>query len=190
MLPEKKECLHIANVLEQTKTALLKKDALTLKDLSNNTLHCASSHQDSESITIAVIVYALSKLVARDDYKKIRSWDLLVKKFNSFLDLAIKALKDDNERAYQSHINKARKTLESHAVNLKPYIQDVLKKASINKGSKIYEHGISMEQTARLLGITQWELSDYIGQKDFDIKQTRTVDVKTRAKLAMEFFAK
>jgi CRISPR/Cas system-associated protein Cas7 (RAMP superfamily) len=48
-----------------------------------------------------------------------------------------------------------------------------------------------MEQTSKLLGITQWELSDYIGQSPIsEAKESQTVDIKKRAKLALEFFEK
>ncbi|MBU0466357.1 MAG: hypothetical protein KKD94_04115 [Nanoarchaeota archaeon] len=186
----KEEILHQTSVLEQTRSALLNKNTIQLKDLSNKTINTASSQQDSASITIAVIIYTLSKLVERADYNKIKNWDNFVKKFNSFLDLAVKALNDKKQEAYEKHIQKARQILESQSITLKPYIQDVLKKASINKGSKIYEHGISLEQTSKLLGITQWELSNYIGSRTLaDIKQNQTINVKERAKMAMEFFS-
>ena len=186
----KEEIVHQTSVLEKTKSALSGKDIFQLKELSNKTINTASSHQDSASITIAVIIYTLSKLVEREDYRKISSWDKFVKKFNSILDLAIKALKDEKGEAYEKYIDKARQSIESQSIALKPYIMDVLKKASINKASRIYEHGVSLEQTAKLLGITQWELSDYIGGKDLaDIRQSQTLDVKSRAKIAMEFFS-
>jgi predicted transcriptional regulator len=73
---------------------------------------------------------------------------------------------------------------------MKPYIQEVLRKASINKASKIYEHGISLGQTAQLLGITQWELSEYSGQTNVsDNDYNKTLDIKKRAKMALEFFS-
>ena len=184
----KEEIPHQASVLEQTKKAILDKNIILLKELSNKTINTASAQQDSASITIAVIIYTLSKLVEREDFKRIKSWDLFIKKFNSFLDLAILALKNKKQEAYERHIQKARQILESQSVTLKPYIQDVLKKASINKASRIYEHGVSLEQTAKLLGVTQWELSDYIGQKTTEEKQNKTIDIRQRAKLAMEFF--
>ena len=55
MQNEKKEVEHTTQVLQEIKTALTSRDALKLKDLSNKTVHSASSHQDSASITIAVI---------------------------------------------------------------------------------------------------------------------------------------
>lgn len=186
----KEEIDHQLSVLEKTQDSLKNKNIFLLKELSNQTINTASSHQDSASITIAVIIYTLSKLVEREDYSKIPSWDKFVKKFNATLDLAIKALNDEKDKAYEKYIDKARQIIESQSIALKPYIQDVLKKASINKASRIYEHGVSIEQTAKLLGITQWELSDYIGGKDLaDIKQNQTLSVKQRAKMALEFFS-
>jgi len=186
---EKTECVHIAQVLNETKEALQNKNSLKLKDLSNMTIHDACNYQDSASITIATMIYSLSKIIERNDYERFRSWDLFVKKFNVILDLAIKALNEDEIKIYQKYIQQARKTLESNSVSLKPYIRETLKKAAINKGSKIYEHGISLEQTAKVLGISQWELSDYIGQRNsHEAKQNISVDIKTRAKMALDFF--
>ncbi|MFH1425172.1 MAG: hypothetical protein ABIG28_00370 [archaeon] len=184
----KEECIHISQLLNQTKRAITQKNSTQLKALSNQTIHDVCSFQDEASITIAVLLYTLSKLIERNNYKEIKSWDSLVKKFNSYIDLAIKAITQNNTEAYTKHILEARKIIESQSINLKPYIQDVLKKAAINKGSKLYSHGISLEQTARLLGTTQWELSEYIGQTNRDEKQNRTIDVKQRVKMAMEFF--
>lgn len=189
MLP-KKECVHISKILEKTIYHLNNLDPLALKELSNQTIHSACAEQDEGTITTAVLIYALSKIVERDDHKRIKNWPAFTKKFTALLKVAAKAIKENNQPAFQKHIEKARKTLESQSINLKPYIQGVLKKASINKGSKIHEHGISREQTSKLLGITQWELSDYIGQKNIaDAKQNQTLHIRQRAKMALEFFS-
>ena len=188
MILEKKECLHFEEVLNKSKEALKSKNPVLLKELSNQTIHSACNYQDAASITIAVILYSLSKLIEREDYNKVKNWDLFVKKFNATLDLAVLALKEENQEAYEKYILNSRNLLESNSINLKKYIQDILKKASINKGSKIYEHGISLEQTSKLLGISQWELSDYIGQKSLDVERAETITEKKRAKLALEFF--
>lgn len=183
----KKECKHISQILEQSKSALTNKEALKLKDLSNQTIHDACNFQDAGSITIAVLLYALSKIIQRSDFSRM-NWNLFLKKFNSTLDLAIKALKQNNQDKYQEYIQQARKVLESQAINIKPYIIEVLKKAAINKGSRIHAHGISLEKTAKLLNTTQWELSEYIGQKMKYEKNNQTINTKTRAQMALEFF--
>ncbi len=184
------EVEHLVEVIKGTEIALLRKDAVKLKDLSNQTVHQAASHQDEGCITLAVLIYALSKLIERKDYERIKNWDKFVKKISAFLDLAITTLKEGNESKYKVYLEMSRKTLTSISVNLKPYIQEVLRKAAINKASKIYEHGVSMEATAKMLGITQWELSEYAGQKQTsDNPYNETIDVKKRAQTALEFFS-
>jgi hypothetical protein len=186
---EKKECENAAYVLQETKKALEEKDPIKLRELSNRTTHSSCFYQDPGSITTAVLIYALSKLIERKDYKKIKSWTILTKKLFSIFDLAIQALKNNNSILYAKYMQQARKTLESASINLKPYIQNVLRKSSINKANKMHEHGISMEQTASLLGITRWELAEYIGQnRNHDIQLDKTISTKKRAEMALRFF--
>jgi len=185
----KEECVNAALVLQKTIKALKEKDALVLKDLSNQTIHSSCTFQDSGTITSAVLIYTLSKLIERSDYKKIPSWDKFEKKISSFLKLAISALKQNNHDAYERHMIKARQTLESVSRNLKPYIEEVLRKASINKASKIHEHGISSEKTARMLGLTQWEISEYLGSKPVQERLTEKLTIQKRIALAQSFFS-
>lgn len=184
------EIPHLIEVIQGAKNGLVKKDAFKLKDLSNQTVHQATAHGDEGCITLAVLIYALSKLIERKDYERIKNWDRFVKKISGFFDLACTALKEEKEDKYNSYLEMSRKTLTSISVNLKPYIQEVMRKAAINKASKIYEHGISMEATAKMLGITQWELSEYTGQKQIpDNPYNEIIDIKKRAQMALEFFS-
>ncbi len=181
------EVSHLVNLLEKTKEALKQKDSFALKELSNQTLHTATTSQDIASINLAVIIYTLSKLIERQDYLKAKNWSIFEKNFFLYIGLAIKALNSNQESNYEKEIQRMRNSLESISPNLKPYIQDVMRKASINKASKLYEHGLSMEQTSKLLGITQWELAEYTGQKD--IPASTDINIKQRARMALEFFS-
>lgn len=184
------EAEHLINVISAAKENLILHDTERLVELSNQTIHTASSHQDEGCITLAVIIYTLSKLIERKDFEKIKNWERFVKRFNSFMDLAIVSLKEDKEEKYHKYLEMARKTLASISINLKPYIKEVLRKAAINKASKIYEHGISMGKTAKMLGITNWELSEYTGQKNIsDNPFNESINVKKRAEIALEFFS-
>jgi hypothetical protein len=184
------EVAHVINVLEQTREAIAHEDVIKLKELSNQTIHAASIFQDTGSITIAVIVYALSKIIERKETLKIINWRIFIKKIDGIIFLSIKALKDDKIEKYEKYMALLRKTIASTTLNIKPYIQEVLRKASINKASKIYEHGISLGQTAQILGITEWELSEYAGQTRIaDMPYNITFDVEKRAKMALEFFS-
>ena len=179
---------HSISILQSAKKAILARDAVTLKEISNQNVHSSTIEQDAGNITTAVLIYTLSKLIERKDYDKIKHWNKFQAKFIGSIDLAVKALKEGNSGAFAQHITRARSELTSVSGNLKPYIEEVFRKAAINKAGHIYEHGLSLGQTAQLLGITQWELSGYAGESKPDYGYSISLDVKKRASIALEFF--
>ena len=187
-MPEKED-EHTIDVLKLAKQALISNDSLKLKDLSNQKIHAVCCLQDIESITITLLLYTLSKLIERKEDLKIKSWDEFVKKINSLFDLSISALEQNNHQKYRQYMLKTKIVISSF-VNLKEYIKEVLQKASVNKASKLYEHGISLGQTAQLLGISQWEFLEYAGQTSIpNTYLNDTLNIKKRAQMALEFFS-
>lgn len=187
---EEREVPHAIEVLKGAREALAVNDSLKLNELSNQTIHCAATYQDEGSIISAVLIYSLSKIIERKPYLDIKRWDKFVQRVSSAFKLAESALKSKNFDAYDKHMEQARKAVILLSINIKPYIEEVFRKASINKASKLYEHGVSMGKTAKLLGITEWELSEYAGQtKVSDYSKNITISTKERAKIALEFFA-
>ena len=180
---------NILRILKETLIALKKEDTIALKSLSNQTIHTASISQDPDNIAIAVIIYSLSKLIERPVYRAQKGWSRIFKNILVGVEHSIKALDRRDEEHLRKHLEKLRKRIGGFSGSLKKYIHDVFRKASINKASKIYEHGISMEKTARLLGISIWELASYAGQQMRDTDIGRTISTKERVKLAMEMFA-
>ncbi|PIN92751.1 hypothetical protein COU54_05825 [Candidatus Pacearchaeota archaeon CG10_big_fil_rev_8_21_14_0_10_31_24] len=179
---------HFVKVLEETQQAIIQNNSIKLRELSNQTIHSASCVQDSSNLALVVIIYTISKLIERNDHIRIKNWDKFIKRFNGILSLAIKALREKKYKEYETYISQARTTLTSVSPTLKNYIEEIFRKASINKASAIYEHGISLGKTAQLLGVTQWELAEYSGQKKIE-EGYKTIDAKKRAKMAMEFLS-
>ena len=185
---DKKELENILDILERTKKAVKDDDIIELKELSNRTIHSASIYQDSESIMIAVIVYSLSKLIERKETLDSKGWGKFISSSLGYIDKIIFSLKKNNIEEFKQNLKKIRLGIDSLDKSSRTYVKQVFRKASINKASKIYEHGISMEQTAKLLGITIWELAEYAGQTNISEEMTKTVAVKQRIKLAMRLF--
>ena len=105
------------------------------------------------------------------------------------LEGAITNLGKDNIEGFQDNINNILNIIDKLESHLKNYIQEVIEKAKIHRASRIHEHGISVERTAKLLGISSWELMDYIGKtgiSDVELSQTKTA--KERLKLVREIF--
>lgn len=179
---------NILRILKETLIALKKEDVLSLKTLSDQTLHTSSITQDPDNVAIAVVVYSLSKIIERPNYRSQKGWNKVYQSIVTGIENTITALERKDSEHLTHHIEGLRKRLEGFSGSLKRYIQDVFLKASINKASKIYEHGISMEKTAKLLGVSLWELASYAGQRMEDSDLEKTVSTKQRIKLAMEFF--
>jgi hypothetical protein len=179
---------NVLRILEEGLEAIKNNDNLKLKELSDQTIHTASLTHDPENIAVAVIVYSLSKILERPAYSRQKGWINFYKSLVMGVENSIDALRKNDEAHLTKHLEMVRKRIGGLSGNLKKYIEDVFRKASINKASKIYEHGISLERTANLLGITQWELAGYMGQKDYERLESRTLSTKERIKLAMEIF--
>ena len=182
---------HILKVLEQVKTALEGKNYVKIKNLSNTVVHHSSVHQDPDVIAVAVIIYSLSKLIEREDYKEEKNWASFYKGYLKNISDMIKALKVNNIDRFREEVDSNRKLIQNLSGDLKIYITDVFRRAKVNKASRIYEHGISMEKTAKILGVSLWELAEYAGQTRIaDQSWSVTMPVKDRIKLAMEIFKK
>ena len=182
---------HLIKVLKGTRQALASKDYLEIKNLSNQVVHTSSVDQDPDVISVAVIIYALSKLVERESYKSYKGWQDFFKNYTRFLNESIKNLDKNDLGKFRENITDIRLLIENLSGNLKNYISEVFRKAQINKASRIYEHGISMEQTAKILGISVWELAEYAGQTRIaDVDLSITEPIKQRLQIAREIFEK
>lgn len=176
----------IISTLARTIEVLLvkeEKDIVEMKDLSNSTIHNASIFQDEDSVSIAILIYSLSKMIERKqgelDYKA------LLKLFNSAHSYIVK----EDFSGYRKEVHKIFDFISSIDSKLKLYIEEVINQAQIKKGSKLYDHGISMERAASVLGISEWELMRYIGKTNMpDIALEGPVDVKTRLNFTRSLF--
>jgi hypothetical protein len=180
---------HVIKVLEETKRATAEEDTIKLKELSNQTIHSASTAQDTDSILIAIIIYSLSKIIERKIQYGEKKCDDFCSLVSKKLDNAIIALKNNNENLLHNVLQTIINSINKLSPNFRKNIQSIFHKARINKASRIYEHGISMEKTAELLGISQYELASYAGQRGIsDEPESVSSPVKKRIKLAMDFF--
>jgi len=186
---EEKE--HILNVLKRVKIAFKNEDYVEIKNLSDNVTHSCSINQDPDCVAVAVVIYSLSKLIERESYKTEKQWPKFFKEYLKNIDDAIAALEKDDIETFRNEIIQIRELIENLSGNLKKSIDYVFRKAQINKASRIYEHGISMEKTAKILGISIWELAEYAGTTGIgDVNLGVTMPIKERIKQAEEVFEK
>jgi type I site-specific restriction-modification system R (restriction) subunit len=180
---------NILKIFKEVKNSLEKGDSAKIKSLSDHTTNSAALTLDPDNIAAAVVVYSLSKILERDSYKKLAGWNSFYKTYVKNIDRIIKAIEEKDDLSYRKSIEEIINAVEMISGNLKENIKDVFRKASINKASKLYEHGISMEKTAKLLNVSLIELASYAGEKEiYDVPESKTVPIKERLKIAFSFF--
>ncbi len=179
---------NILRILKESKTALDRGDSSEMRSLSNQTINTASLTQDPDNIAVAVMIYSLSKIIEREDYRGLKGWGTFYKLFTSALDKSIIDIERKDEEKFRKDFEMIRKAINKISGKLRKYVEEVFRQAEINKASRIHEHGLSMEQTANLLGITMYELAEYVGKTGIsEVPENKTLSVHERIKLALEF---
>ena len=95
------------------------KDVFELKDLSNHTIHNASVFQDECSVSIVVVIYALSKIIERNPEQ------LNYKKIIGFLQKSRSALKNNEDHSLKLAIRKLFSEISTIDNKLSLYIHEV-----------------------------------------------------------------
>jgi len=184
MMPEVRE--QILYVLGKVPKII--NDVPQLFDLSNFSIHSASIHQDSDSITVAVVVYAVAKIASRCKSDRSKDWKQICPPIVDEIENARKQLENEDYQKYRKSIRDIISIISKVDKDLKQYIEKVIEKAKIKKGSGLYERGLSAERAAKLMGISVWEMMNYIGKTQiFDEAKIKS-DVNAKIKLAKELF--
>ena len=153
-----------------------------LRSISNRTIHNASIFQDEHSVSVAILIYSLSKVIERVN----NSID--ISKIKNLISLSIEFLEDDNIESYHDFIKQIFTIISNTDNRFKIYIQEVIRQASIRKGSKLYEHGLSASKAADVLGVSLWEFYEYIGAKNIPDIDKDISSVRDRLKFTRSLF--
>jgi hypothetical protein len=132
---------------------------------------------------MALLVYSTYKVLARGVEKEV-----IYSQIAKIMRQAKLALEENQLETFRKKIKNIFEILHRIDKKMSIYLQELLEKAKIKKGSKIYEHGISLARVAQIMGISQWELMNYIGQTE--VQEYGAKDVRKRLSVARELFGK
>jgi hypothetical protein len=180
---------NVLRILKEAKVFLTEDRPNQLKSLSNQTIHSAAVSQDADNVVVAVLIYSLAKVMERDRYRDMEGWDKFYGDAVLNLDEAVKNLQKKNVKGARENLGAIRQSLNEIDSDLGRYIKDVFRKAEINKAFKLYEHGLSSQATADLLGVSLWDMASYIGQSNIgDAKVGVCMPEKERVAIAEGVF--
>lgn len=174
-------------ILKDVVSAVEGRDVPELRKLSNKTIHNAGIYQDKASVSIAVLSYSLSKVYER--YKGFKGWAEFDSSIKALLKSAVSCLEKYDHSGFEGALERIFLSIRKLDERLKRHIMYVIHKARISKASRLCEHGISVERTAGILGISQFELMDYIGSTWIaDVGVGFTIPASKRLSVARRIF--
>jgi AraC-like DNA-binding protein len=176
------ESIIRANIIKLLKSALdaiKSDDSFKLKRLSNDNISNASIFQDEDSLSISVILYAISKLIEHTNKKK-----AVIAHFQG----ALHALSAGKDAKYREIIKRLIKAIKIEDFRLKRFVSNVIEQAQVKKGCVLCENGLSIEQAASVLNVSRWELMQYLGKTHVNEQSKENISTEKRLALARRLF--
>jgi hypothetical protein len=177
----KRDILAVLSKLKDILRFKDENDAVQIKELSNHTIHNASIFQDEHSVSIAVLIYSLSKVMERQSHINYSS-------LNSIIDSCIGSVRNDDHISFDKSIKEIFRLIRDLDHKFNAYVEEVINQGQVKKGCKLCEHGISVARSSELLGISQWELMNYMGKTTLTDQYQFSSNVKARLKFARSLF--
>jgi len=165
-------------MLERAIKAIRTNNFADLERISNETIHNASIFQDTVSKKLAIIVLSIFKLEQQN---------VLAGKVTNLKSFAVD-LAQLHDNLQHEQTDTCYKALDYILAKLKKIssstsIHNVVNRAEVKKSGKIYDHGISLAQSAQIMGISQWELYDYIGKSTLN-NSSDDMDARVKKRVA------
>ncbi len=157
------------------------KDSEELKTLSDHAIEDVAVHKDLDLISITVLIYSIYKILPDI---KLEEYSDLVKELNS----AKKHLGQDNLGRYNRSIKTLFTIIGESQATVKVHLQDVMQAARIKKGATLLHHGLSIGQAAGLMGLSNWDLQQYIGKTTSLSQHEEAIPIAKRITLALKLF--
>ncbi|MDD4877993.1 MAG: hypothetical protein PHO02_03075 [Candidatus Nanoarchaeia archaeon] len=175
--------------LEEAQGAFAAIDSNKLKSISDYTLHYAGIFQDSYSVSVAIIIYSLAKIVEKKKIRSDKDWTRFKAETLRNLKEAKAALEKEKLDIYLAELKELLASIGKIDATFGTYVTEAIEKAKIKKGFAVYAHGLSVGRAAELMGVSPWELMDYLGQtKLVDEMPMLTKPISDRLAAARKIF--
>lgn len=171
-------------ILSKTIDILKKKDSFDteeLKNLSEQAIEDVAVHKDIDLISATVLVYSIYKVLPEikpENYK-----DLVAE-----LESAFSNLQQNQLGRYNQNIKSLYDIIRRDNAEVKVHLQDVMHAARIKKSASLLKKGLSIGQAAGLMGLSNWDLQQYVGGTTLLGQHKEIYPVSKRLSLALKLF--
>ena len=157
--------IDLLDTLKKIRYALEERDAALLKELSNHTMHISSIYHERRTLYIAMMAYSLSKIIGKGVEKAHKEeFEDFLNGMTQNLSALIRFLEEKDFQKVTDAITRILKEISDFDSFFGKYVEDVLEFSKIQKGAKVYEHGLSLSSVAEMIGASKWDLMKKIGE--------------------------
>ena len=151
-----------------------------LKQLSDELVDGASLCHDQDCISISVLAYSLYKIFLKN--LNIEKTSLL-----EYVKIVLDSV--DNDIHFRSNVRKLFDHLKKYDKNIDINILQIIKHVQVKSGLKMYDHGLSIGQAAEIMGVSKWNIMEYLGASSIvDQDSSYRIDCKTRLNFTKGLF--
>ncbi len=130
-----------------------------------------------------MIAFSLFKISQR-----VRDQKRFAKKVQGVLTRLKEDLQAGEAQSYRLRIKKLFEKISDIDNKFKRYVDEVISHAQVKKGTKVYEHGVSIARAAEILGVSHWELMSYVGKTGIPERERVSETIIQRMRLARRLF--
>ena len=177
--------ISIATNFTILKELIESRNVAGLKELGVRSSKEALTYNDARLVEIAVIAYAISKLIEKPYIYNTPKWKTFNKRITGHLERGFHCATDGKD--CDKHLTELIDDIESYSEETGRFVMNVIEKARIKAAMQIYAHGASINQAIELTNADKWELLTYMGgTRIADNYPSRSI--KERMKNAQEIF--
>lgn len=135
----------------------------SLRSISNQAIREAALQNDSLRAEIAVVAYALHKLLSKEHVRSDKQWKKIQKSVQQKLEEGIKNLENKKISEFEKNLSGITKQIRETDESLGNYAQNLMEKSRVKQASSLYALGLSLGQATALTNADKKALFNYIG---------------------------
>lgn len=173
---------ELSKKIAKIQSAFSSNNARELREIADQAVYRASLENDSLQAEIAVLAYALHKLLTKEHLQGQKGWKIIQKNIRMDLADAQKALVQKNVPAFEKLLDH----LQEHVYKIDSreghFVQNLLEKSRVKQASSLYAFGLSLGQATGLTGANKKDLFNYIGYTKMHDEQKTASQIESRVK--------
>jgi hypothetical protein len=125
-----------------------------LKSLGNRLMDNISLFKDKNCISLSVLIHSLYKIFSKNS-------EMDRSLLKGLIEQALRNINSDLD--FENSLKSIFVHIKKYDDNLDRSVIQILRHAQIKKGLKVYEYGVSIGEAANTIGVSRWEILEYLG---------------------------